>query len=96
LQSNRIQLLIDTFHLHLEEKLENAFKLLKKNISRVAHIHLADCNRRSPGSGHFDFKTFLGIFKNIGYDGFASIETIMKPSFEDVAKEASEYLRMII
>ncbi|MFX1555114.1 MAG: sugar phosphate isomerase/epimerase family protein, partial [Promethearchaeota archaeon] len=60
------------------------------------HIHLADCTRRAPGTGHFDFRTFLNIFKNAGYNGFASIETIMKPSFEEVARESSEYLRLIL
>ena len=44
----------------------------------------------------FDFKTFLTIFRNAGYNDFASIETIMNPSFEDVARESSEYLRLII
>ena len=62
----------------------------------VGHVHLADCTRRAPGTGHFDFKTFLTIFKTAGYNDYASIETIMKPSFEDVAKESSGYLRSII
>ncbi len=69
---------------------------MKEIIPHVAHLHLADDNRRAPGTGHFDFKSFLNIFKESGYNGFASIETIMKPSFEDVAKESSEYLKMIL
>ncbi|GAI91839.1 unnamed protein product, partial [marine sediment metagenome] len=62
----------------------------------VGHVHIADTTRRAPGSGHFDFKTFLNIFKNAGYSEFVSIETIMKPSFEEVAKSSSEYLRSIL
>jgi sugar phosphate isomerase/epimerase len=96
IRSDNLKLLLDSFHTYLEEDPIYIWEYMKDKAYHVAHIHLADDNRRAPGTGHFDFKTFLGIFKNIGYDGFASIETIMKPSFEDVAKEASEYLRMII
>ena len=62
----------------------------------VGHIHLADTTRRAPGTGFFDFKTFLEIFKNGGYNGFVSLETIMKPSFEEVAESSSEYLNSIL
>ncbi|MFX1298116.1 MAG: sugar phosphate isomerase/epimerase family protein, partial [Promethearchaeota archaeon] len=59
---------------------------------RVSHLHLADDTRRAPGSGTFDFKRFLNIFKKKKFTGFASVETIMKPSFEVVAKETMQYL----
>ncbi len=94
--SNNLKLLIDSFHTYLEEDPGYIWDYLEEITQNVAHIHLADCTRRAPGTGHFDFRTFLNIFKKSGYDGFASIETIMKPSFEDVAKESSEYLRSIL
>ncbi len=95
LDSDNIKLLVDTFHIHLEEDPNSIWDDLRKNVSEICHIHLADCNRRSPGSGHFDFKTFINIFKNADYKGFYSLETIMKPSFEDVAEESAKYLRNI-
>jgi sugar phosphate isomerase/epimerase len=64
--------------------------------SFVAHIHLADCTRRAPGTGHFDFRAFLNIFKDAGYNEYVSVETIMKPSFEEVAKETAHYLSVIL
>ena len=94
--SDHLKLLVDSFHTYLEEDPLYIWEYMKDNIDYVAHLHLADDNRRAPGTGHFDFRTFLNIFKESGYNGFASIETIMKPSFEDVAKEASEYLRIIL
>ncbi len=94
--SKNLKLLIDSFHTYLEEDPGYIWDYLEEITQNVAHIHLADCTRRAPGTGHFDFRTFLNIFKKAGYDGFASIETIMKPSFEDVAKESSEYLRLIL
>ena len=94
--SENLKLLLDSYHIHLEEDPGFIWDYLKEITSSVAHIHLADCTRRAPGTGHFDFKTFLNIFINAGYKDFASIETIMKPSFEEVANESSEYLSLIL
>jgi len=94
--SENLKLLIDSFHTHLEEEPGFIWEDLKEVAPFVGHLHLADTNRRAPGTGHFDFKTFLEIFKRSNYNGFASIETIMKPSFEEVAKKSSEYLKFIL
>ena len=94
--TDNLKLLIDSFHIYLEEDPGFIWEDLKEVAPLVGHLHLADTNRRAPGSGHFDFKTFLEIFKKDGYDGFVSIETIMKPSFEEVARNSSEYLRLIL
>ena len=94
--SKYLNLLVDSFHTYLEEDPLYIWEYMKDIIHYVAHVHLADDNRRAPGSGHFDFRTFLNIFKESGYNDFFSVETIMKPSFEDVAKEASEFLKMIM
>ncbi|MFX1316607.1 MAG: sugar phosphate isomerase/epimerase family protein [Promethearchaeota archaeon] len=94
--SNNLKLLVDSYHIYLEEDPGFIWDYLEEIVHYVSHIHLADCTRRAPGTGHFDFRTFLNIFKNAGYNGFASIETIMKPSFEEVARESSEYLRLIL
>lgn len=94
--SDHLKLLINSYHTYLEEDPLYIWEYMKDNIHYVAHLHLADDNRRAPGTGHFDFRTFLNIFKDSGYHDFISIETIMKPSFEDVAKEASDFLKLII
>ena len=94
--SENLKLLLDTYHINLEEEPGFIWDYLKEITDYVGHIHLADCTRRAPGTGHFDFKTFLTIFKTGGYEDYASIETIMKPSFEEVARKSSEYLRLIL
>ena len=94
--SSNLKLLVDSFHTYLEEDPANIWEYLKDIVHYVGHIHLADTTRRAPGSGHFDFKTFLNIFKNLGYSEFVSVETIMKPSFEIIAKNSTEYLRTIL
>ncbi|MHA1150129.1 MAG: sugar phosphate isomerase/epimerase family protein [Promethearchaeota archaeon] len=94
--SDHLKLLVDSFHTNLEEDPGFIWDYLKEIASMVAHIHVADTTRRAPGTGIFDFKTFLGIFKEAGYKEFISAETIMKPTFKDVACETSEYLKLIL
>jgi len=94
--SDNLKLLIDSFHTNLEEDPGYIWDYLPEIVPLTAHIHLADTTRRAPGTGHFDFKTFLNIFKEAGYTDYASAETIMKPSFEEVAKETYEYLKFIL
>jgi sugar phosphate isomerase/epimerase len=96
IDSDHLKLLIDSFHTNLEEDPIYIWDDLINIVPLVGHIHLADCTRRAPGTGHFDFKTFLKVFKEGGYEGFVSLETIMKPSFEELAKDASEYLNHIL
>ena len=96
INSTHLNLLIDTFHIHLEEDPGIIWDYLGEIVDHVSHIHLADCTRRAPGSGHFDFKTFIEIFQDAGYKDFISAETIMKPSFEDVAQETAEVINLIL
>ena len=95
LNSDHIDLLIDSFHTHLEEDPGFIWDQLRDIATHVGHIHLADSNRRSPGTDHFDFRAFINIFKQSNYNGFYSLETIMEPSFEEVAKVGAEYLKFI-
>jgi sugar phosphate isomerase/epimerase len=96
IRSENLKLLLDSYHINLEEDPGFIWDYLKDITHYVGHIHLADCTRRAPGTGHFDFRTFLTIFKTAGYNDYASIETIMKPSFEEVAKDSADYLRSVI
>ncbi len=93
--SDHLQLMVDTFHIHLEEDLNTIWSYLELISSRVSHIHLADDTRSAPGTGHFDFPRFLKIFQKNKFSGFASIETIMKPTFEGVARVTMSYFKKI-
>jgi sugar phosphate isomerase/epimerase len=58
----------------------------RRRRDRVAHIHLRDAvpgNSRLPfGEGQIDFKTIVGVFKEIGYSGYYSLEFPVEQSAE--------------
>ena len=56
--SDHLKLLVDSFHTYLEEDPLYIWEYMKDNIDYVAHLHLADDNRRATVKGHFDFRTF--------------------------------------
>ena len=93
--SNNLKLMVDSYHTNLEEDPEIIWDYLGSIADKVNHLHLADDNRRAPGTGHFDFKRFLTAFEKKKFDGFASVETIMKPSFEEVAKQTMAHMKSI-
>jgi sugar phosphate isomerase/epimerase len=60
----------------------------------VAHFQANDANLGHPGSGEIDFAPIFAALKEVGYDGFVSVETFdFKPGPETIARESIEYMR---
>ncbi|MFZ4807671.1 MAG: sugar phosphate isomerase/epimerase family protein [Hyphomicrobiaceae bacterium] len=67
----QIRVLADFYHMDEEHEPLDA---LVANRDWLAHIHLADTGRRNPGTGRYDYETFFGHLKSIGYTGMISVE----------------------
>jgi sugar phosphate isomerase/epimerase len=68
-----LQCLVDSFHFWLEdEPLAN----LREAMPSIAHVHVADkVGRTAPGeSEQSDYRPFLRVLKDGGYDGLISVE----------------------
>ncbi len=84
-------LLLDTFHMNIEEaNIEASMQLCG---DRTFHFHVADSNRWYPGNGHLDFKSILTTLANSGYQGFVSGEFLPLPDADTAAKENIAHLR---
>lgn len=81
---DNLLLLLDTFHMNIEEANIEASIARAKN--RIGHFHVADSNRLAPGMGHLNFKPILRSLFKSGYRGYLSAEIITKPSFEEAAR----------
>ena len=68
-----LKLLLDTFHMNIEEKsLEDAIRLAG---DRIGHVHAVDNNRGAPGDGHLSFKQIIQTLLAKGYGRYLSVET---------------------
>jgi len=84
-----LKILIDTYHMHLEESsIEQA--VLKAKIL-IGHVHLADSNRLIPSTGCFDFIGFFNLLMQIGYKGSFTTETSSEMNAENII-QVSRYL----
>ena len=88
--SDNLWLLIDTFHMNIEET--NMAESILAAGPFIKHVHAADSNRWVPGNGHLDFKEILSALRKIQYDGFISAECLMKPSKENAYSQNIEFL----
>lgn len=79
-----IGVLLDTHHIHLEDKdMEAAFLSCA---GRITHVHLSDSNRRYPGAGNVDFRGVARALDGIGYAGAVSLEILPAPSGREAAQ----------
>ena len=91
---NKIELLIDTFHMNIEEaSMEEAIKMAG---TKIGHVHITDSNGRAPGDGHLDYKHILKVIKDTGYNGFLSTEAFPIPSPYECGRRGIKYLKKIL
>lgn len=64
----------DTFHMNIEE--EDIGEAFRATGDKLFYVHIGDSNRAAPGRGHIDFVPVLRALRDIGYDGYLSMELI--------------------
>jgi sugar phosphate isomerase/epimerase len=69
-------------------------QLVREYAPSIVHVHANDANRRGPGFGETDFKPILAALKEVGYEGYVSVEVFdYSPDPETIATESLKYLR---
>ncbi len=70
--SDRVGVLLDTFHLNIEEKdIEGA---ITSAADKLVHFHVSDNDRGVPGSGHVPWDSVKKALNTIRYDGWIVAE----------------------
>ncbi len=68
--------------------------LIREFAPLIAHVHANDSNRRGPGFGDTDFRPVLSTLKEVGYDGYVSVEVFdYTPDPQTIATESLRYLK---
>ncbi|GGB85740.1 isomerase [Novosphingobium endophyticum] len=66
--------LYDTFHANIEEK-DSIAALVDLHASGwLAHVHIAENDRGTPGQGHAPIRETIAALHRLGYDGWLTIE----------------------
>jgi 5-keto-L-gluconate epimerase len=82
--SPSMKLLVDTFHMNIEER--SMTESIKPGKGYIAHVHFSDNNRLAPGEGHIDFRSVAKTLREINYRGFVSGEILPEPDEQTAAK----------
>ncbi|MBU1100374.1 MAG: sugar phosphate isomerase/epimerase [Bacteroidetes bacterium] len=94
LGKENVGLLLDTFHMNIEEPdIEESIVLAK---DKFFHFHVADSNRWHPGAGHLDFGSILNKLEQVNYSGFVSAEIMPLPNSDMAAIGNIEHLRSLL
>jgi D-psicose/D-tagatose/L-ribulose 3-epimerase len=68
-----VGVLVDTFHANIEEK--NIAAAYRKAARHLKHVHTCENDRGAPGSGHVEWNDVFAALREIGYDGWLTIES---------------------
>ncbi|MGI5819687.1 MAG: TIM barrel protein [Armatimonadota bacterium] len=89
------RIMADFFHMSIEED-TIADALREYAADYVAHIHLADSNRVTPGHGHTDFAAAFAVLDEIGWDGYMALECRTRGDATEDIRRAAQFLRSLV
>ena len=78
--ASNVRIHFDTFHSNIEERRPAA--ALQVIAEDLGHVHISENDRGIPGSGHVDWRGVLSVLREIGYDGWLTIESFAEPDPE--------------
>ena len=87
----QVRAMFDTHHANIEEKSLPA--AIRQLAPVLAHVHLSENDRGTPGSGHIDFKSTLKTLHDVGYNGWMTIEAFSRsdPAFANAINVWREF-----
>ena len=87
-ESPNCKILLDTFHMNIEE---DSFRdSLLESKGWLGHFHLGETNRRPPGMGRMPWPEIFGALREIDYQGAVVMEPFLVPGGE-VGRDISVY-----
>ena len=91
INQKNVGLLLDTFHMNIEEPIIT--DSIKSSKEHLFHFHIADSNRWYPGAGHINFKEIFDVLSEIGYNDFVSAEIMPLPDPDTAAEGTMKFVQ---
>ncbi len=88
-----LKLLLDTFHMNIEEV--DMLATLRRVSDGLGYIHFADSNRRAPGQGHIPFRAVMQTLVAIGYRGVISAEILPVPDDRTAMQQTAGFFKSL-
>ncbi|HEV7753338.1 MAG TPA: sugar phosphate isomerase/epimerase [Baekduia sp.] len=85
---DNVGLLLDTFHMNIEEKDVGA--AIRAAGDRIVLFHACENDRGTPGAGHVDWAAVADALADAGYDGDVVIESFT-PEIQEIARAVSTW-----
>jgi D-psicose/D-tagatose/L-ribulose 3-epimerase len=89
IDSPNVRLMADVFHMNIEE--DSIAASLRAHAEHIVHVHLADSQRREPGSGHLDFAAVFEALADNAYSGTLAMEFL--PATDAAIKAGREWVQ---
>ena len=89
-----LKLLLDTFHMNIEET--DLSSAILATGSQLGYLHFADSNRYAPGQGHLDFQTLMRTIEQVGYQGAIGVEILPYPDDLTAIRQAGSFLSHLL
>ncbi len=90
-RSPALKILLDTFHMNIEEKSSAA--AIRKAGRHLGHLHACGSDRGTPGNDHIDWPAIARALRDIRYDGDVVIESFT-PEVKVIARAAAIWRRI--
>ena len=76
LESPKAKLLLDSFHMNIEE--DSIGDAIRSAKGVLGHFHIGECNRKTPGTGRMPWGEIFTALSDINYDGAIVMEPFIK------------------
>ncbi len=72
-------------------------EIIRDNADAMIHFHANDPNRRGPGMGDVDFAPIFEAIKEVGYDGWVSVEVFdYSPGVESLVTDSMKNMLAVV
>jgi sugar phosphate isomerase/epimerase len=71
-------------------------EVIRETAGHIAHVQVNDPNLLGPGMGEVKYEPIIAALKEVGYDGWLSVEAFdFRPGAEHIARKSIEYLKQV-